>query len=58
MELDMYGDPKKKCCLCEKGADIKEGSKYYCCDHYATQILGISLKELEKKLGNEKISYC
>lgn len=54
----MYGDPKKKCCLCEKGADLKENNKYYCCDHYATQILGISLKQLEKKLGNEKISYC
>ena len=24
MELDMYGDPKKPCCVCKKGADLNE----------------------------------
>ena len=50
MELDMYGDPKKKCCICEKGADLKEGNRYFCCDHYATNILGKTMEEIEKEL--------
>nr|BAR31558.1 hypothetical protein [uncultured Mediterranean phage uvMED] len=53
MELDMYGDPKKKCCVCEKLADLKEGSKHYCCDHYAIYILGFVLEQKEKELEKE-----
>jgi len=49
----MYGDPKKKCCSCEKGADIKEGSKYYCCDHYALYVLGKPMSQIEKELQKE-----
>ena len=50
MEFDMYGDPKKKCCICEKGADLKENNKYYCCDHYAINILGKTMAQIEKEL--------
>ena len=52
MELDMYGDPKKKCCSCENGADLKEGNKYYCCDHYSLYVLGKPLSQIEKELNN------
>ena len=52
----MYGDPKKKCCSCEKGAAIKEGSKYYCWDHYALYVLGKPMSQIEKELnGQDKI---
>ena len=51
MELDMYGDPKKKCCSCDKGADLREKSTYYCCDHYAIHILGKTMAEIEKELN-------
>ena len=32
MELDMFGDPKKNCCVksCTTKADLKENKKYYC----------------------------
>ena len=53
MELDMYGDPKKKCCLCEKGADLRENNKYYCCDHYSLCVLGKPMSQIEKELNNE-----
>ena len=50
MELDMFGDPKKNCCVknCTTKADLKENKKYYCCDHYSKIILGISLGEVER----------
>ena len=50
MEFVMYGDPKKKCCACENGADLKEGTRYFCCDHYATNILGKTMEQIEKEL--------
>ncbi len=45
----MYGDPAKKCCSrnCEKAAVLKEKNKYYCPDHYAKIILGISLDQIK-----------
>ena len=54
MELDMYGDPKKKCCVkdCIDGAVLYENNRYYCPDHYAEKILEIPLSELGK--GGEK----
>ena len=54
MQLDMYGDPKKKCCSCENGADSKEGNKYYCCDHYAIHVLGKTMAQIEKELTEIK----
>ena len=54
MEFDMYGDPKKKCCACENGADLKEGNKYYCCDHYALYVLRKPMSQIEKELNNFK----
>ena len=54
MQLDMYGDPKKKCCSCEKGADLKENNKYYCCDHYAIHVLGKTMAQIEKELTEIK----
>ena len=53
----MYGDPKKPCCVCGKGADLRENTKYFCCDHYAINILGKTMEQIEKELGknNEKI---
>ena len=53
MEFDMYGDPKKPCCVCKKGADLNERGKRYCADHYALHILGKSMKQIEKELNNE-----
>ena len=50
----MYGDPKKKCCSCDKGADLREKSTYYCCDHYAIHILGKTMAEIEKELTETK----
>tara|TARA_X000001388_G_scaffold71026_1_gene60566 strand:+ start:2109 stop:2282 length:174 start_codon:yes stop_codon:yes gene_type:complete len=51
MELDMYNDPKRKCCCCSRGADLKERSKYYCCEHYAIHILGKTMEQIEKELN-------
>jgi hypothetical protein len=53
MELDMYGDPKKPCCVCKKGADLNEKGKPYCADHYALYILGKSMSQIEKVLKKE-----
>ena len=53
MEFDMYGDPKKPCCVCKKGADLNERGKRYCADHYALYILGKSMKQIEKELKKE-----
>ena len=53
MELDIYGDPKKKCFACENGADLRENNKYYCCDHYALYVLGKPLNQIEKELNND-----
>tara|TARA_B110001450_G_scaffold151970_1_gene141797 strand:- start:255 stop:419 length:165 start_codon:yes stop_codon:yes gene_type:complete len=53
MELDMYGDPKKPCCVCKKGADLNEKGKRYCADHYALYILGKSMSQIEKELKKE-----
>ena len=39
----MYGDKKKPCCSCGKGAVLKEGSHFYCPDHYAIFVLGKTL---------------
>tara|TARA_R100001082_G_scaffold98360_1_gene66624 strand:+ start:329 stop:523 length:195 start_codon:yes stop_codon:yes gene_type:complete len=57
MELDMYGDPAKKCCSrnCEQAAVLKEKNKYYCPDHYAKIILGISLDQI--KINKDFSSY-
>jgi hypothetical protein len=57
MELDMYGDPAKKCCAkdCEKAAVLKEQTKFYCPDHYAKIILGISLDQI--KIDKDFSSY-
>ena len=54
MELDMYGDPAKQCCMkdCEDGAVLYENNRYYCPDHYAEKVLEIPLSELGK--GGEK----
>jgi hypothetical protein len=53
----MYGDPKKNCCVknCTTKADLKEQSKYYCCEHYAQFILKMSLEEITIK-NNEEFS--
>ena len=48
----MYGDRKKKCCSCDKGADLKEGTRYFCCDHYAIHILGKTMAQIEKELND------
>ena len=48
----MYGDPKKKCCVCENTADLKEASKYYCCDHYSLYVLGKPMSQIEKELND------
>ncbi len=54
----MYGDPVKKCCAkdCDKGAVLKEQTKYYCPDHYAKIILKISLEDIQinQRFGNGK----
>ena len=56
MELDEYFDPKKPCCSCGKGADLKEGSHSYCCDCYSKSIWGKTIDEIEliikKESGN------
>ena len=49
----MYGDPKKKCCVCDKEADFKEASKYYCCDHYALYVLGKPMSQIVKELNGQ-----
>jgi len=56
MELDMFGDPKKNCCVkdCKTKADLKENTKYYCCSHYAKIILKKPLEELNRI--NDKIT--
>ena len=48
MELDMYGDPVKKCCVkdCKDGAVLTENGKHYCPDHYSIEILLIPLEKL------------
>ena len=60
MELDMYGDPAKKCCAknCEKAAVLKEHTKFYCPDHYAKIILKISLEDIQinKESGNSAVT--
>jgi len=52
MELDDFYDTKKPCCVCKKGADLREGNKYYCCDHYALYVLGKPMSQIEKELNN------
>tara|TARA_R100001443_G_scaffold19671_1_gene31455 strand:- start:2366 stop:2539 length:174 start_codon:yes stop_codon:yes gene_type:complete len=54
MELDMFGDPKKKCYIkdCNEGAVLYENNHYYCPDHYAEKVLQIPLSEIGK--GGEK----
>ena len=44
MELDMYGDPVKDCCVkdCKASAVIIEKGKSYCPDHYAEKVLKMS----------------
>ena len=49
-ELDEYFDIKKPCCICKEGADLREGHKYYCCDHYALYVLGKPMSQIEKEL--------
>ena len=52
----MYGDPKKLCFVCKRGADLKEGTKLYCCDCYSKSIWGKTIDEIEliikKESGN------
>ena len=54
MELDMYGDPAKQCCMkdCDTPAVLPENGRHYCPDHYSSEILQIPLDELGK--GGEK----
>ena len=52
MELDDFYDIKKPCCICKKGADLRENNKYYCCDHYALYVLGKPMSQIEKELQN------
>ena len=52
-ELDLYGDPKKKCCACENGADLKEGSHSYCCNCYSKSIWGKTIDEIELIIKKE-----
>ena len=55
MELNMYGDPAKQCCMkdCEAPAVLTENGRHYCPDHYSSEILQIPLDELGK--GGEKV---
>tara|TARA_B100000965_G_C19576952_1_gene751742 strand:- start:1797 stop:1979 length:183 start_codon:yes stop_codon:yes gene_type:complete len=48
-ELDMYGDPKKDCCVknCTTKADLKEKNRFYCCNHYAKIFLKMSLNDIK-----------
>jgi len=50
MELDMYGDPAKPCCMknCDTPAVITENGRHYCPDHYSSEILQIPLEEIGK----------
>jgi len=50
LELDDYFDLKKPCCICKKGADLRENNKYYCCDHYSLYVLGKPMSQIEKEL--------
>ena len=52
MELDDFYDIKKPCCICKKGADLRENNKYYCCDHYALYVLGKPMSQIEKELND------
>ena len=53
MELDVFGDVKKKCCSCGKGADLKEGSHSYCCNCYSKSIWGKTIDEIELIIKKE-----
>ena len=53
MELDDFYDIKKPCCICKKGADLREKNKYYCCDHYALYVLGKPMSQIEKELNGK-----
>tara|TARA_X000001388_G_scaffold35168_1_gene24761 strand:+ start:859 stop:1038 length:180 start_codon:yes stop_codon:yes gene_type:complete len=54
-ELNMYGDPKKPCCVknCNVKADLVENGHHYCCEHYSIKILGKTLEQIEKELQRE-----
>ena len=56
MELDMYGDPVKNCCVkdCKASAVIIEREKSYCPDHYAEKVLGISLETIGKFIAEKE----
>ena len=49
----MWGDKKKPCCSCGKGAVLKEGSHFYCPDHYAIFVLGKTMAQIEEELNND-----
>ncbi len=49
----MYGDKKKPCCSCGKGADLKEGSHSYCCNCYSKSIWGKTIDEIELIIKKE-----
>ncbi len=49
----MYGDPKKSCFICKRGADLKEGSHSYCCNCYSKSIWGKTIDEIELIIKKE-----
>ena len=53
MELDVFGDPKKLCFVCKGGADLKEGTKLYCCDCFSKSIWGKTIDEIELIIKKE-----
>jgi hypothetical protein len=52
MELNMYLDPKKPCCVkhCNNKADIIEDTKNFCCDCYSTKIWGLTITQIEQAI--------
>jgi hypothetical protein len=53
MELDVFGDVKKSCFVCKRGADLKEGTKLYCCNCYSKSIWGKTIDEIELIIKKE-----
>ena len=56
MELDMYGDPVKDCCVknCKASAVIIEKGKSYCPDHYAEKVLKMSLTAVSRFIAEKE----
>ena len=49
----MYGDPKKSCFICKRGADLKEGTKLFCSNCYSKSIWGKTIDEIELIIKKE-----